>query len=216
MRVPLILSAAAVLVAGNSSDASGQNAPRSSRPDSACTHYSDGRIECIKVSGGLPGDPSLRRFFVRDDSAFMKRPALGLELRPTGTRRDTLGVFVASVTPRGPAETAGIVEGDRIAAINGVDVRSAAGDIDDPYTNGLASHRLTREIQKLTPGTRITLRVYSGGRLRDVQVTTGRASEVFRQAGRFNFRTPGPGGRMELYSPDGAMMLPRVPRELEL
>ena len=45
----------------------------------------------------------------------MNRAALGIELRPTGTRRDTLGVFVAAVTPRGPAETAGIIEGDRIA-----------------------------------------------------------------------------------------------------
>lgn len=132
-----------------------------------------------------------------------KRAALGLELRATGTRRDTLGVFVEAVTPKGPAETAGIIEGDRIAAINGVDLRTAAGDVDDSYANGLAAHRLGREVQKLMPGTRVTLRVYSGGRFREVQVTAGKASDLMRLGGHFNFRVPGPGGMMEFNGPGG-------------
>jgi hypothetical protein len=163
----------------------------------------------------LGGDSLSRGIFLRGDSALMNRAAIGVELRATGTRRDTLGVFVASVTPRGPAETAGIIEGDRIAAINGVSVRSAAGDIDDAYTNGLASHRLTREVQKLAPGARVTLRVYSGGRFRDVVVTAGRASELFRQAGRFNLRMPSGGERVRIYGPDGAMGFPDVPLRFE-
>jgi len=162
----------------------------------------------------VAGDSGLRKMFFRTDSAMMNRAALGIELRPTGTRRDTLGVFVAAVTPRGPAETAGIIEGDRIAAINGIDLRSAVSDVDDAYTNGIAAHRLTREVQKLTAGTRVTLRVYSAGRFRDVAVTTGRASEVLRHAGRFNIRVPGPG--MEFHGPDGAMMFgPQVPHGIE-
>ncbi|HYV98898.1 MAG TPA: PDZ domain-containing protein, partial [Gemmatimonadaceae bacterium] len=40
------------------------------------------------------------------------RAALGLNIGGTVTKRDTLGVFVMSVTPDGPAEKAGIVEGD--------------------------------------------------------------------------------------------------------
>ena len=148
----------------------------------------------------------------RMDSAMARRAALGIELRSTGTRRDTLGVFVEAVTPKGPAETAGIIEGDRIAAINGVDLRTAAGDVEDSYTNGLAAHRLTREVQKLTPGSRVTLRIYSGGRFRDVQVTAGKASEVRRLGGRFNFRIPGPDGMMEFNGPDGMMMFgPEMP-----
>src|SRR5258708_1867025 len=83
----------------------------------------------------------------------------GLDLRTTGTRRDTLGVFVEAVTPKGPAENAGIIEGDRIAAINGVDLRTTAADAEDSYTGGLAAHRLTREVQKLTPGSKVNLRV---------------------------------------------------------
>ena len=140
---------------------------------------------------------SRSKVFYRMDSAMANRAAIGLSLRATGTRRDTLGVFVDAVTPKGPAETAGIIEGDRIAAINGVDLRTASGDVDDSYTNGLAAHRLSREVQKLTPGTRVTLRVYSGGRFRDVQVTTGKASDVMRLSGSFNFRMPGSDGMME-------------------
>lgn len=151
-------------------------------------------------------DSAFRRIHFRTDSAMAKRAALGLELRATGTRRDTLGVFVEGVTPKGPAETAGIIEGDRIAAINGVDLRTAAADVDDEYANGLAGHRLGREVQKLTPGTRVTLRVYSGGRFRDVQVTAGKASDVMR-LGRFNFRVPGPGGMMEFNGPGGPEMM---------
>lgn len=204
MKTPMILAAAAALSVGVQGNTLAQT-PTPGRPDSSCTKYSDGRIECRRILGRLPGD-SLRRFLLRGDSTMIKRAALGVELRPTGTRRDTLGVFVAAVTARGPAETAGIIEGDRIAAINGVDVRSVAADIEDPYTNRLASHRLTREIHRLTPGARVTLRIYSGGRYRDVVVTTGRASDVLRQANRFNIRVPGSGARFELFSPEGEML----------
>lgn len=135
------------------------------------------------------------------DSVMANRAALGLELRVTGTKRDTLGVFVEAVTPKGPAETAGIIEGDRIAAINGVDLRTSIADTEDSYTNGLASHRLSREVQKLTPGAKVSLRVYSGGRFRDVQVTAGRASDLMR-GGRYGFGFPGMGGAMEFNGPE--------------
>jgi hypothetical protein len=140
------------------------------------------------------------------DSAMAKRAALGIELRSTGTRRDTLGVFVEGVSPKGPAETAGIVEGDRIAAINGVDLRTPAADIDDSYSNGLASHRLTREVQKLTPGSRVTLRVYSGGRFRDVQVVAGKATDVMRLGDHFRMGMPGGEGMMPFGGPEGMML----------
>lgn len=177
MKALLICSAVAVAVAAAVPSLGAQTA--TAKPDSMCTKYSDGRTECRVIRMRILGDSGLgSRMFYRMDSAMMNRAALGLELRPTGTRRDTLGVFVVAVTPKGPAETAGIVEGDRVAAINGVDLRSSAADIDDPYTNGLASHRLSREVRKLTPGSRVTLRVVSGGRTRDVQVTAGRASDL--------------------------------------
>ena len=178
------------------------------KPDSTCTNHPDGRVECRIERRSSGGDSAFRsKIFHRMDSAMAKRAALGLELRATGTRRDTLGVFVDAVTPKGPAETAGIIEGDRIAAINGIDLRTTAADVDDSYTNGIAAHRLTREVQKLTPGNRVTLRVYSGGRFRDVQVTAGKASEIMRQGGRFSYRFPGSDGMMQFKGPEGAMMV---------
>ena len=183
MRASTIFGAAAMFVA---STATAQTAI--AKTDSSCVTTA-GRVECRVTRGG---GGTFAFDHMKMDSAMAKRPILGLELRATGTKRDTLGVFVESVIPKGPAENAGIVEGDRIAAINGTDVRSAAADIDDPYTNGLAAHRLNREVQKLTPGSRVTLRVYSGGRFRDIPVTVGRAGD-FPHNGMFRIQFGGPG-----------------------
>lgn len=211
MRAVLLVSALAA-----SSVAATLNAQVTpAKPDSTCTTHPDGRVECRIERRSAGGDSLRRKISYRMDSAMAKRAALGLELRATGTRRDTLGVFVEAVTPKGPAETAGIIEGDRIAAINGVDLRTPAADIEDSYTNGLAAHRLTREVQKLTPGNRVTLRVYSAGRFRDVQVTAGKASEVLRSGGRVSLRFPGSGGMMQFRGPGGAIFGPdtRIFRE---
>jgi Trypsin-like serine proteases, typically periplasmic, contain C-terminal PDZ domain len=205
MKALLLLSAVAAVAA----PLNAQVTPP--KPDSSCTTYPDGRVECRIFRGGARGDSLLHRpMFYRMDSAMAKRAALGLELRTTGTKRDTLGVFVEAVTPKGPAETAGIIEGDRIASINGVDLRTSAGDTDDSYTNGLAAHRLSREVQKLIPGAKVSLRVYSGGRFRDVQVTAGKASDLMRARNRFGFMMPGSDGMMEFDGPDGMMFGPDV------
>ena len=222
MKALLLLSAVATAVIAPPLNAQVTTA----KPDSGCTTDSDGRVECRIIRGGRPGDSTLRnrlrgfdriggQAWYRMDSAMAKRAALGLELRTTGTRRDTLGVFVEAVTPKGPAETAGIIEGDRIAAINGVDLRTQAGDTDDSYANGLAAHRLGREVQKLTPGSRVNLRIYSGGRFRDVQVTAGKASDVMRLSNRFEFMMPGMDGMREFDGPDLMMFGPdsRMMRE---
>lgn len=179
--------------------------------DSACTTDASGRRECtyrrtLRVGSGA----DFHLMPSRHDSAMMKRAVLGLELRPTGTRRDTLGVFVAAVTPKGPAEAAGIIEGDRIASINGVDLRTVAADVEDDYTNGLASHRLSREVRKLSPGGRVNLRVYSQGRYRDVSVTAGRASDLMRSTMRI--RVPRGGQEFEFHGPGAMQMRESFPR----
>lgn len=200
MKALLILSA----VAAASTAMTLQAQTARPRPDSTCTKYSDGRIECRALRMRMFGDSAFGNpVFMRMDSVMSRRAALGLELRTTGTRRDTLGVFVDAVTPKGPADAAGVIEGDRIAAINGVDLRTPLADLDDEYSNGLASHRLSREVQKLTPGSRVTLRIYSGGRFRDVQLVAGKATDLMRLGNRFNFMIPR-GDGMELY-PGGLM-----------
>lgn len=122
-------------------------------------------------------------FRFKEDSSLIKRAAIGVQIQTTGTKRDTIGVFIVRVVPNGPAEKAGIVEGERIVSVNGVDLRVPAADVEDSYTAGLASHRLSREIEKLTPGAVVRLQVNSGGRTREVQVTTVRASEIHKMEG---------------------------------
>jgi len=207
MKALLLVSAIAAMSVAGTLDAQALKG----QPDSTCTKYSDGRMECRVFRRRLPGDSAFGdRIFLRMDSAMEKRAALGIELRATGTRRDTLGVFVEGVTPKGPAESAGIIEGDRIAAINGVDLRTPAADIDDSYSNEVATHRLTREVQKLTPGSRVTLRVYSGGRLRDVQVVAGKASDVMRFRNQLRMGFPGGDGMMEFDGPGGVVIPPEM------
>ncbi|MFN2603485.1 MAG: PDZ domain-containing protein [Gemmatimonadaceae bacterium] len=187
MRGLSILAVIAV-IAGGASPVVAQQKTAPARPKEGtgetCTS-TNGKVECRKILEG--------GYAVRLDSAMMKRAVLGLELSATGTARDTLGVFISSVTPKGPAENAGIIEGERIASINGVDLRVAPGDVEDGYASGLPSHRLQREVAKLTPGSRVNLRVYSGGRVRDVQVTAGRASDFMRTRTFFGDGEGGPG-----------------------
>jgi hypothetical protein len=213
MRAGLLFSAVA-----SASLAAGLNAQGTpAKPDSSCTKYSDGRVEC-RVYRYFSGDSTVRNLmFYKMDSAMANRAALGLQLRATGTKRDTLGVFVEAVTPKGPAELAGIVEGDRIASINGVDVRTPSADAEDELANEVASRRLSREVRKLTPGARVNLRVYSGGRFRDVQVTAGKASEIMRLSGPFGRGMPMggmefDGPRMMMFAPGVKMLEPDMQR----
>jgi len=72
-----------------------------------------------------------------------------------------------------------------------------AADAEDGYAADLPRRRLTREVGKLTPGNVANLRVWSGGRVRDVAVTIGRASD-FRGEGSFGYIDGMPMGAMRL------------------
>lgn len=115
-----------------------------------------------------------------DDSALKNRPTLGMTLAPTGSVRDTVGAFVTRVVPGGPAERAGIIEGDRIAAIDGVSLKLSAADVDDPYAAGLPAHRVSRAVARLAPGKTVSLRVYANGHYRDVTVAAARSGDVYK------------------------------------
>ena len=101
------------------------------------------------------------RFFMRGNE-FGAKSMIGVSTSSTG-ERDTLGLLVTSVTPNGPAEKAGIVEGNRIAAINGVNLRLAAADAGQDDMQGITARHLTRELGKVEPGTEVELRVYADG-----------------------------------------------------
>jgi serine protease Do len=116
------------------------------------------------------------------------RPALGVSLGSSGSKRDTLGVFVSSVNENGPAEKAGISEGARIASINGVDLRVPKEDVGDRSVANSRVARLQREIHKLKPGQTVDLAVVEGGRTRNVKVTLGNAKDLEQMHG-FSFTT---------------------------
>ena len=71
------------------------------------------------------------------------RAVLGITTS-TGSARDTLGVLVSSVTAGGPAEKAGIEEGNRISAINGVNLKLNPADVGDWDVSGAMGRRVTR------------------------------------------------------------------------
>lgn len=105
------------------------------------------------------------------------RAVIGVSTNAGTTSRDTLGVLVSSVREGSPAEKAGLQEGDRIAAINGVSLKLAAADIGDYDMADAISHRLSRELDKLKPGDDVDLRVVSGGQTKAMKIKTVDAAE---------------------------------------
>lgn len=117
---------------------------------------------------------STRRW--RDDAE--QRAALGISLGGSGSKRDTLGLLVSWVDDDGPAIKAGIEEGNRIAAINNIDLRVSRDDAGDEMIANAKAQRLSREMEKLKPGDEVELRVYGEGRTRSVRVKTVAASSL--------------------------------------
>jgi serine protease Do len=163
--------------------------------------YRDGRTSTIKLKTA-DSDELFKRFdYVRQTRSEMEnRPALGFSIGSTGSRRDTLGVLVMSVSDSSPASKAGIEEGNRIAAIGGVNLRVPHEDAGDRWLSNTKAQRLQREIAALKPGENVTLKVYSNGQFRDVTLKVARAGDLPK----------GFGGMMFLNG-DGGGMLPPMP-----
>lgn len=126
------------------------------------------------------------QIFARGGARSGARSMIGVSTSSTGTR-DTLGLLVTSVTPNGPAEKAGIVEGNRIAAINGVNLRVGQEDAGDRWMSNTKAQRLQREVSALKPGDNVTLKVYANGKFRDVTLKAARAGDLPRSASMFLF-----------------------------
>jgi hypothetical protein len=142
-------------------------------------------------------------------------PAIGVETS-SGSVRDTLGVLVVGVTTNGPADKAGIEEGDRIASANGVDLRLTPADAGDREMRGLMSRRLARAIQKLKAGDGVELRVFHDGQYKSVKVTTVKASDLaLDDLGIEDMRGIGDLDRMRIELPDVQTFQRELPRELE-
>jgi S1-C subfamily serine protease len=141
--------------------------------------YSNGQQKTLKVKLESADDweqPRVALRVLRDKME--NRPVLGIDLSSNGSRRDTLGVLVIGVTEDGPAEKAGIVEGDRIAAINGVDLRVSKDDAGDWGMSNARVRRFRREMEKVKPGDDVEVRVYSGGQTKTLRVKVAKASDL--------------------------------------
>jgi C-terminal processing protease CtpA/Prc len=155
--------------------------------------YASGQTKSVKVKTVDSEDLNRSRISTRLDD----RPTLGIGLSVSGSVRDTLGVFVMSVDDNGPAAKAGIEEGNRIASINGVDVRARRGDEDEWALRSASINRLQREIQRVKPGDDVELRVYSGGQYRTIKVKAARAADL-----------PGRRRSMTIIGPDRVVVPP--------
>jgi S1-C subfamily serine protease len=125
-----------------------------------------------QVVYGRGGNPARTTVRVSDD-----RAVLGITTS-SGGARDTLGLLVSSVTPGGPADSAGIEEGNRIVAVNGVNLRLNPADAGDPDMAGVLGRRLQRELDKATAGDNVELRVWADGQTKTVRVKTVRADAL--------------------------------------
>lgn len=147
------------------------------------------------------------------------RAVLGISLGGSGSKRDTLGVLVVGVADEGPAARAGVDEGDRVASINGVDLRVAGEDAGDWQASSSRIRRLNREMEKVKAGDAVELRVWSNGQVKTVRVEAARAADVEGDAFFFN----GPGGVIDrirtLPMPRGTgtvRVLPRISGAFDL
>jgi serine protease Do len=148
--------------------------------------WSNGQTKTLKVKTGSRAD-IVERAIGQTRSNFEDRPVLGLSLSLTGSRRDTLGPMVMRVVQDGPAEKAGIVEGDRIASINGADLRVPREDAEDSYLSSARMNRFRREVERLKVGDDAELRVASGSQTRTVRVKAVRAADLPNRGGMTYF-----------------------------
>lgn len=121
-----------------------------------------------------------------DDAA--DRPVVGLGLDGGGSRRDTLGLLVTSVTTDGPADKAGIEEGNRVARIDSVDLRIPGSEATSGALIGAKVQRFERELEHHKAGDPVTLQVWADGAMKTVTVKTARAGDVYHDQLQRGFR----------------------------
>ena len=143
--------------------------------------YRDGNTRSVRVKTVTAEELNRETFTTSTSRMFGRnadRAVLGISLGGNGSRRDTLGVLIVGVANDGPAAKAGIDEGDRVAAINGVDLRVASEDAGDWQASNARINRLYRAMDTVKAGDAVELRVYSNGQTRTVRVEAAKASDV--------------------------------------
>jgi S1-C subfamily serine protease len=181
--------------------------------------YSDGRTRTVRIRTADSDSLYTRRRVSRAE--IDERPTLGLGIGSTSSRRDTLGVLVMFVDDSGPAARAGIEEGNRIAAIDEIDLRTTRGEAGDEFVGNSKVRRLQREVARLHPGDNVDLRVYANGDFRTMRLRVARAADLPRRRNTFIIGGDGMGMGMGMapealrFNVDGAVISEQVRSAIE-
>lgn len=111
----------------------------------------------IPISDALP---TIKQLI---EKGYASHPGLNVQIDPRYTaeyasqKGSPVGAYVAKVTPGGPAEKAGIRDGDVLTKIDGKDIKNSLG--------------LTRELFKYKPGDTVTVTVFRDNKTLEVSVT---------------------------------------------
>ena len=124
----------------------------------------DGRRETKSVV--LAESPMART--IRSMSA--GRRVLGMGFSQRGSMRDSAGLLIMSITTGGAADKAGLVEGDRVVSIDGIDLRVAAADAGTSDGVSARVSRFRRALDAAQDSTPVKLDVLSEGRRRTVSL----------------------------------------------
>ena len=168
--------------------------------------WGSGQLRVVKVKTGSPDDP-----FKASRRELDNRAVIGVGLGATGSKRDTLGVFISSLAEGGPAEKAGIVEGDRVAAIDGTDLRVPREDAGDASVSASRLNRMQKVLRGKSAGDDVTLRLWSGGRYREVKVKTAKAADLNEKGGYRFFMGDGDMSFMRFPPMSEMPMMPMLP-----
>ena len=176
--------------------------------------YHDGSVKTVSVKTENSEDlystaSTFGTFMKRADN----RAVLGVSLSVTGSKRDTLGVLIIGVNDDGPAGKAGLEEGNRIAAINGVNLKVDHADAGDSYVSNARYQRLQKEMEKVKPGDNVTLQVYADGRFKTVEIKAAKGSDLAGNTGTFVINGM-PGGMVNV-NVDGQKIRDDVQRAME-
>jgi C-terminal processing protease CtpA/Prc len=117
--------------------------------------------------------PAFEDFVIMRDGSFIQfGPNAGVMVSQTTTPRDTTGVLITAIAPGSAAEKAGLAEGNRVASVNGVNLKLSPTDVAQMDMQGFMARRFQREMSKVRPGDSVRLNVHVGTGYRNVVIHT--------------------------------------------
>ncbi len=131
------------------------------------TIYADGRKETRRVI--LSESPLARTFGAMRERT--GRRVLGVSFSQRGSMRDTVGLLITDISSGGAADRAGLMEGDRVISVDGVDLRVSATDAGSPEGVEVRISRLRRALDAAKDSQPVRVEILSEGRRRTVSLT---------------------------------------------